>query len=161
MGSYGEVSEASGICLHSIRLVQGNGSITRGVKQQEADSIAYCALEMQHGINGSLSSLRPLSSHRYELPTATAKVAIGNLFQSKFHTGLKQHTLTLLQFWKSQSKNQDVGSAVSPLDSSETVCFHDNASLEATSMLSFVASSPSSALTVLPTAVKFPSIASL
>lgn len=91
MGSYGEESEASRICLHSTHLVAidntdaGEWEHHTGLKQQGADSIAYCALcsRMQHGTNGSLSSLRLPSSHMDELPTVTAKVVIGNLFQSK------------------------------------------------------------------------------
>ena len=88
-GSYGEVSGESGIRLHPTHLVAidntGAGECEHhtGLKQQGADSTAYCALEMQHGTNASLSSLRLPSSHMDELPTATAKVVIGNLFQSK------------------------------------------------------------------------------
>lgn len=106
MGSYGEVSEASEIHLHSIHLVAndnigaGDWEHHTGLKQQGADSTAYCALEMQHGTNGSLSSLRFPSSHMYELPTATTKIVIGNLFQPKLSHWIEAthvNSLTVLE----------------------------------------------------------------
>lgn len=97
----------------------------------------------------------------HELPTATTKVSIGNLFQSKLPHWIEATQINCHTVLEITVQNQDVGLAVFPLDSSETVCFHDNASLEATYMLSFVACSPSSALTMLPTGVRFPSSASL
>lgn len=58
MGSYGEESEASRIRLHSTHLVAidntdaGEWEHHTGLKQQGADSIAYCALECNMGQMG-------------------------------------------------------------------------------------------------------------
>lgn len=140
MGRYGVISEANGICLHSIHLVAidntgaGEWEHHMGFKQQGEDSTSYCALEMQHGVTESLSSLTFPSSHVPELPAATTQVAIGHVRQSKLPPWIGATQMNSLTVLEITVYNQDVGSAVFPLDSSETVCFHDNASVEATYM---------------------------